>query len=475
MNCPYNFFLLNLAGIRFNFKQLTRLSMKRFSGILNILISVLMILLLVSCKECPTEPKPIDYNLQLSVRFQGCKSIKFNLSSADSTREKIWVLNRDGQFISSDTLYGSDTVITDNTVSVDNTYKYQALFYNKSDNFLDSSTTLEVVMLPSTSHEFTWELDTIGYSGDLWDVFAISENDVWVVGTFEIEEPDTVIGTEKTQCNAAHWDGEEWIKYQIPVDYRGYIWPDPLYSVYGFSADEVYFLSHTRLVLWNGSEFIQMTDFLDDPTMWAVNTLWARSSTDLYAGGVRGYMVATDGLTVNPVPKFTELGIREIVGDSYNKLWVTADNVTGDGEFHYFDGDQWQKMWDVDNLFYPFSGPLGYEYLQTDALFPIDDSYIVMMVGGNNAMVVIHSQDDFNDYDILFFLEKGWWRAIDGNGINDFFGVGNSTLATHFNGTSYQNYPEISIGSFWEGVDQIGDYAFIVGNPAGPVVAIGKR
>ena len=430
-------------------------------------LSILIVLLLVSCKERPTEPKPIDYNLQLSVRFQGCKTIKFNLSCADSTREKIWVLNRDGQFISSDTLYGSDTVITDNSVSVDNTYKYQALFYNKSDNFLDSSMTLEVVMLPSTSHEFAWMLDTLGYWGYLHDVFAISENDVWVVGEFMIDKPDTIHNSEYTDCNAAHWNGTMWEPMYIPVYNYGTYWYFQLYSVFGFSSDEVYFLGHNRLVMWNGNEFVQKLNLLDVPGITVLEQLWGYSGEELYIGGSEGFMLKTDGENWERIPSFTTREIREIVGDSHNKLWITANNSSGHGYYHYFDGNVWQS-WGTQ--FYP-----GTETIIVDAICSIDDSYIITYVGTTVGTAVAHSQDDYNDYEVLYVRNTGWWLALDGNDINDFFGVGDRNTVTHFNGKTTKDYLELSGYSFWEGVDQIGDYVFIVGNPAGPVVAIGKR
>jgi len=445
--------------------------MKRFSVILNILISILMILLLVSCKECPTEPKPIEYDLNLNIRFQGCNSIKFNLNCADSTVEKNWVLKRDGQTILSGTLLATDTVITDATVSVDNSYKYQALFYSKSGKMLDSSATIEVDMLPSTSHEFTWRIDTLGYSGQFWDVFAYAEDDVWAVGMYYTDEPDTAHGTDYTWYNAAHWDGNLWKRIKVPVCINDINYIKTLYSVQKFSQEEVYFLSGEKLVLWNGTEYIQKTEVGGVPIC-----LWGRSVNELYVGCSQGRFVSTDGnqITVQ-FPPFTTLKIREIVGDSNNKLWVTADNIKGDGQFHYFNGNQWQEMWGTDNPFYPFAGPLGAEYLEVDGLAEIDETYILLMVGGNNAMVVTHSQEDFNDYDILFFLDHGWWRALDGNNINDFFGVGNSNLVTHYNGKIFQNYPELSGYSYWEGVDQIGDYVFIVGDRGGAVVVVGKR
>jgi hypothetical protein len=99
--------------------------MNRLRACLNIPVFILIILLLVSCKECPFEP---DYDLHLSVRFQGCKTIKFNVSWAETKNVATWILERNDSILLSGTRADLDTVLTDNTVSVDNIYKYQLLF-----------------------------------------------------------------------------------------------------------------------------------------------------------------------------------------------------------------------------------------------------------------------------------------------------------------------------------------------------------
>jgi len=111
-----------------------------------------------------------------------------------------------------------------------------------------------------------------------------------------------------------------------------------------------------------------------------------------------------------------------------------------------------------------------------DAICSIDDSYIITYVGTTVGTAVAHSQDDYNDYEVLYVRNTGWWLAMDGNDINDFFGVGDRNTVTHFNGKTTKDYPELSGYSFWEGVDQVGDYVFIVGNYGNaPVVVRGKR
>ena len=43
----------------------------------------------------------------------------------------------------------------------------------------------------TTSHNFTWEIDTLGISGSLRDVQIIDENNIWVVGEIEVDDPDS--------------------------------------------------------------------------------------------------------------------------------------------------------------------------------------------------------------------------------------------------------------------------------------------
>jgi len=56
----------------------------------------------------------------------------------------------------------------------------------------------------TTSHDFVWRMDTIGWrSTELFDVSIISRNNIWVSGYITKEGTDTVY-------SAAHWTGSEW-------------------------------------------------------------------------------------------------------------------------------------------------------------------------------------------------------------------------------------------------------------------------
>ena len=442
------------------------------------------ILLLISCKECPTEPEPIvntkSYHLKLATKFQGCNTVKFVLSSSDSLETKKWFLKRNGQNVSDGSFSGTDTVLTDSTVSVDSTYLYRAYLYRGVSNIIDSSNSLSVEMLSSTNNEFFWTVDTIGYSGFLWDVCAISENDVWVGGDYYVKELDSNNNVVSTHYNAAHWDGTKWKPVCIPVNILGTITSAQIVSILAYSQDEVYFLSNSSLVQWNRTEYIQKVQLwngMDDPYYHPLWSLWGYLGEYFYAGGREGYMIKTDGVSWERISSFTTRDIKGIAGNSKGKIWATACSyLVGDrGSLHFYNGMEWITIWDKNHPFYPFVSSFNVEYCSVDGICGINDQSVILCVGGYDVMGVIHSQEDFSDYDILFFQNTAWVRAIDGNDINDFFCVGDLNVVGHFNGKVYREYPELAGGGYWEGVDQIGDYVFIAGNDYTPFVAKGIR
>ncbi|MBN2601103.1 MAG: hypothetical protein JXR87_03835, partial [Candidatus Marinimicrobia bacterium] len=88
--------------------------MKQSAIILNILLSILMILSLFSCKECPTEPK--DPELYLTAPYVETSIVWLKVTSPDSTLRKSFIIQRDTVTILEATFMGRDTIIADRTV-----------------------------------------------------------------------------------------------------------------------------------------------------------------------------------------------------------------------------------------------------------------------------------------------------------------------------------------------------------------------
>jgi hypothetical protein len=100
--------------------------------------------------------------------------------------------------------------------------------------------------------------------------------------------------------------------------------------------------------------------------------------------------------------------------------------------------------------------------LDPGSIWASDDEYLVLYVGGRyDGIVVQHYQRNFNDYEILHHENQGAIHDISGNGINDYFLVGDFNNVLHYNGASFQRYPELTGGIKYSAVAQWGDYVFI--------------
>jgi hypothetical protein len=70
-----------------------------------------------------------------------------------------------------------------------------------------------IAVLDPTSHNFVWQIDTIGIRQSyLGDVSIISPDDIWAVGEINTEDlgiPDSK-GVIIRAYNAVHWNGVEW-------------------------------------------------------------------------------------------------------------------------------------------------------------------------------------------------------------------------------------------------------------------------
>jgi len=89
--------------------------MKRSAIILDILLSILMILSLFSCKECPTEPEKV-IPLNITAPYIESTIVWLKISSTDSTHQKSYTVIRDSLIISEGTFIGEDTIIADRSV-----------------------------------------------------------------------------------------------------------------------------------------------------------------------------------------------------------------------------------------------------------------------------------------------------------------------------------------------------------------------
>lgn len=71
--------------------------------------------------------------------------------------------------------------------------------------------------LETTSHDMTWKVDTIfaGFVNRAKDVAIINDTTIWVVGEFELDDPEDTLTNFEERFNLIRWDGNEWIPFKL--------------------------------------------------------------------------------------------------------------------------------------------------------------------------------------------------------------------------------------------------------------------
>ena len=405
----------------------------------------MIILLPVSCKECPTEP---DYDISLSVEDVACVWVTLNVTLPDSGKINTFALERNDSTIATFTCFDDDTLITDEGLTPDNDYSYTIRFLKDGQTKAESDP-VSVHTLPTTSHDFTWEIDVLGnYGSCLNDVWIGDENNIWVVGNIE---------TNTGEYNAAHWNGEEWELlgiYSNTLD---------LYSIWYFSHDDIWVTSGVP-IHWNGNEWLHyhlwsMGILNNDDG--GVEHIWASSPDDIYFVGRKGSIVHYDGSTFRKIESGTEMYIKDVHGFDDNTIYCAAVRI---------------QDW-TSNLIQIRNNQVVNQYH--------DDIYRGGIWSPSPYYLFAVGQGLFKYNTINQTMTEQTWPSaaplwlvsvIDGTVVNNVFTGGHNSIVFHYNGESWHYYPELLGYDVIHGVDVKDNMVVFVGHNNNQVcIIIGKK
>ena len=206
------------------------------------------------------------------------------------------------------------------------------------DNYDDSDT---------TSHNFIWEIDTLGlYGSYLNDVWIVDENNIWVVGEINISDPDSSWnGTGRETFNAAHWNGEKWELIRIHNS-------APLYSIWYFDDNDIW-VSSGFPKHWDGQQWT-MYHLQNMGLNVSVEKIWASSPSNIYFVGYKGSIVHYDGKNFRKMESGTDTQITDIWGTGAHHIWATAksnqlDDTHPNGYESvtlFCNGQQWTRQYE---------------------------------------------------------------------------------------------------------------------------------
>ena len=278
------------------------------------------------------------------------------------------------------------------------------------------SNELSVTTMDTTSHDFTFETFTFGGNAGscaLYDVAIINENNIWAVG--EINIADTSINGYTTY-NAVHWDGINWELLRIPFLFQGDSFYNPIYAVFAFNADDIWF-GIGNLIHWDGTRYFPIGISSVFPSL--VNKIWGSSSEDLYAVGNNGNIVHYNGQSWQRIESGTNLNIGDIWGifngnDGYNKYLAAVNTMLIINEYGNLQrviteqGHTLSSVWGISEKLLYTAGGNGLSLYK------------------NNKWEKINKPDVNTIYNVR------------GQGHNDVFGLSSTFNLLHFNGYSWQ-------------------------------------
>jgi hypothetical protein len=397
-------------------------------------------------------------NLTLSLHSAGVTTVNLNISPEDSLAEFTFELTRDDSTVQILSLQ-SDTIIKDTGLNPNTSYTYKGYWKNGTER-IGESETLTVTTMDTTSHNFTWEIITLGNGGTLRDVWIIDENDIWVVGD---------IITDSMEYNAAHWDGNEWELIGI------YINTLELKSIHYFNENDIW-ISSGLPKHWNGEKWVSyhLWDMgILDENDGSVSTIWGTSSNNMYFVGNKGTIVHYDGNEFVKMYSPKAHTINGIAGTVNSETGDTQIWAWGWSEYPYrgfllqSNGINWEIVWDEFDPFFED------EACATPTIWA-NEEYFVSYTGCNwVSQISIHDVHELTNYEIIHIDSVGYIRDIAGQQINDLFFVGNFGNVMHFNGKTFKYFPELNLGRKWWGVDYINDFVVMVN--IGGKIAIGQR
>ncbi|MBD3224606.1 MAG: hypothetical protein GF313_07745 [Caldithrix sp.] len=295
-----------------------------------------------------------------------------------------------------------------------------------------------IIIPDTTSHEFTWEIDSIGIVGSYFeDIAIINENDVFAVGNLEFDDTGSLdsLGNEIKPYNAARWNGETWSFLRTYPSHGTY---HNNKSVFAFDRNDIW-VSFSAPYHWNGSTWTpHTTNGAHSGYIWGI---WGNSSTDLYITGHTGGITYFDGSLWTAMDSGTDYFLRDIYGKGEN-VFVVGYNDDGRSVVLELQNGQWQKIFSSNTYYGDLSNN---DYGKTTAVTVIGDiAYIISKTG-------IIKYNYKTKKTALIKAEEALMTGHDyiricANAENDIMLIGIAGYINHFNGKTwkiYKNFPDI--------------------------------
>jgi len=409
-----------------------------------------------ACPDPPTEHTEHTDTQTTTITLEevetGVTGTKLNVAVEDSANGWTFELTRNDSVVLTQTVYQKDTLIMDNGLTPTTTYNYKAYWL---DGLVrkDSSKFVTVTTGDTTSHNFIWEIDTLGeYGSYLNDVAIVNENDIWVVGNIE---------TDTATYNAAHWDGNEWELKQFIYSPSGIVHAGG--SIQVFDENNIIIVAGT-IFTWDGIVWeewnIEVGTFPG-----GINAIWGTSSDNMYFVGYGGSIVHYGGTSFELMESGTDVNLKDIDGTEDGEYLFAVgrdNNYPSVSTALMYSNGSWETIY-LD--MYHNEGEYGWMYgvgVLADTVWFSTGTGIWKYNYITNTSIFIHES--------ICNLDHGAFKHVRIQSANDIFIGGAGFMYNHYNGASF--YKGLDIYNMFPsracyGSDYNGNIAMMVGHMYG--------
>ena len=221
--------------------------------------------------------------------------------------------------------------------------------------------------LDTTSHEFSWQLDTIGnYASWINDFAIISEDDIWAVGNIIMPDLDSGANVFDTEMfNAAHWDGNTWqvIAIDMLLEINNTIIRPELSSIHPFSDNDIWVTTGGFPVHWDGTSWTHYQLLHMGLGIEAGYDAFGISSDDMYFVGYQGGIAHYNGSNFQRMESGTDLDLLSIAGseDGEHLFAVGFDNLSAQSIIIEYANSTWSTLYYNQGII-PTQGNMGALY-----------------------------------------------------------------------------------------------------------------
>ena len=402
-----------------------------------------------SCKK--DEPvQPHEASVQLSLEDVLCTEAWLKVSLTDGAEPRTVAIQQDGQRVLTVHLGSTDSLCVVEGLLPHRTYSFVGQLLRDS-TAIDASTAVPATTMDTTTHNFTFHLDTLGVtSSTLSDVAIIDDTLAYAVG--EIYLRDSTGQLDDTPYNLVKWDGARLGLKRIPfigpcsaVNYP------PLRAIWALSQGNILVTNGGSIVRYDGSSAV-MDCRMNSLLTGAINKIYANNFGDIYVVGNSGTIVRYDGATWQRVQSGTTVTLNDVWGGSnwwvgQNGILIAAGNKYTAGKTQLLRISNTNEM---DTI----------SWLMQDRVINsiwFDGHNRVWVSGG--GVFVNRGSGGWTEQPIPLI----YTNRVRGNGQNDIWAVGDFGIAAHYNGLTWRDFREVRLDGNYESVAVKGNLMIAVG------------